>query len=56
MYFVYVGENNVTLDAREYLSYTDAVLHEILRIHSIGPLAAPHTTTCDTTLGTNLYI
>ena len=41
----------MTLEHRSHLNYTDAFLHEVLRMQPIAPLAMPHTTTCDTSVG-----
>ncbi|ESO98973.1 hypothetical protein LOTGIDRAFT_114147 [Lottia gigantea] len=36
---------------RSSLPYTEAVLHESMRICPVAPLSVPHTSQCDTTLG-----
>ncbi|ESO98348.1 hypothetical protein LOTGIDRAFT_231412 [Lottia gigantea] len=40
-----------TLRDRERLPYTEAVLHESLRMHSPAPMGVPHCTTADITIG-----
>ncbi|XP_050395928.1 cytochrome P450 1A1 [Patella vulgata] len=40
-----------TLGDRERLSYTEAVLHESMRLCPVLPIGLPHTTRCDTTIG-----
>lgn len=39
------------LKEKAHLPYCNAVLHEVMRIRPNGPLALPHATTCDTTIG-----
>ena len=41
----------VTLKVKDKLPYTNAVVHEVMRIKPVAPIGLPHTTTCDTTLG-----
>ncbi|XP_050411812.1 steroid 17-alpha-hydroxylase/17,20 lyase isoform X2 [Patella vulgata] len=48
---------------RENLSYTDAVLHEVMRLGTVAPLGVPRNTSCDTTIagydvpeGTTVFI
>ena len=36
---------------RADLAYTEAVLHESMRMASVVPIGLPHSTTCDTMLG-----
>ena len=36
---------------RAELSYTEAVLHESMRLASVAPTGVPHMTTCDTSIG-----
>ena len=36
---------------RPELSYTEAVLHESMRLASVAPTGIPHFTSCDTTIG-----
>ncbi|KAK6186254.1 hypothetical protein SNE40_008325 [Patella caerulea] len=40
-----------TLKDRERMPYTEAVLHESMRLCPVVPLGLPHATRCDTTLG-----
>lgn len=40
-----------SLRHRSELSYTEAVLHESMRLSSIAPTGIPHMTTCDTSVG-----
>ncbi|KAK6186253.1 hypothetical protein SNE40_008324 [Patella caerulea] len=40
-----------TLNDRERLPYTEAVLHESMRLCPVAPLGLPHSTRCDTTIG-----
>ncbi|XP_050395453.1 steroid 17-alpha-hydroxylase/17,20 lyase [Patella vulgata] len=40
-----------TLIDRERLPYTEAVLHESMRLCPVAPLGLPHATRCDTTIG-----
>ncbi|KAK6186245.1 hypothetical protein SNE40_008318 [Patella caerulea] len=40
-----------TLNDRERLPYTEAVLHESMRFCPIAPFGFPHATRCDTTIG-----
>ena len=40
-----------SLRHRSELSYTEAVLHESMRLSSIVPTGIPHMTTCDTSVG-----
>ncbi|XP_050414761.1 cytochrome P450 1A2 [Patella vulgata] len=40
-----------TTSDREGLPYTDAVLHEVMRIGTVAPVGVPHMTSCDTTIG-----
>ncbi|KAK6186251.1 hypothetical protein SNE40_008323 [Patella caerulea] len=40
-----------TLNDRDRLPYTEAVLHESMRICPVAPLGLPHSTRCDTTIG-----
>ncbi|KAK6186247.1 hypothetical protein SNE40_008319 [Patella caerulea] len=40
-----------TLKDRERMPYTEAVLHESMRLCPIGPFGFPHATRCDTTIG-----
>ncbi|KAK6186055.1 hypothetical protein SNE40_008165 [Patella caerulea] len=40
-----------TLRDRERLPYTEAVLHESMRLYPVVPMGLPHTTRCDTTIG-----
>ncbi|XP_067683803.1 steroid 17-alpha-hydroxylase/17,20 lyase-like isoform X1 [Haliotis asinina] len=42
---------NVHVSDRENLPYTDAVVHEVLRMRAVVPIGAPHSTLCDTTVG-----
>ncbi|XP_050395924.1 cytochrome P450 1A1 [Patella vulgata] len=41
----------VTVSSREKLPYTEAVLHESMRICPVVPIGLPHKTRCDVTLG-----
>ena len=40
-----------TLSDRMSLPFVDAFIHETLRMSSIAPMAVPHKTTCDTSIG-----
>ncbi|KAK6186250.1 hypothetical protein SNE40_008322 [Patella caerulea] len=40
-----------TLNDRERMPYTEAVLHESMRLCPVAPLGLPHATRCDTTIG-----
>ncbi|XP_055955296.1 steroid 17-alpha-hydroxylase/17,20 lyase-like [Patella vulgata] len=40
-----------TLRDRDRLPYTEAVLHESMRLCPVVPVGIPHTTRCDTTIG-----
>ncbi|XP_046563662.1 cytochrome P450 1A5-like [Haliotis rubra] len=42
---------NVHVSDRDKLPYTEATLHEIMRIRSVVPSGLPHSTLCDTTVG-----
>ncbi|KAK6175465.1 hypothetical protein SNE40_013925 [Patella caerulea] len=44
-----------TTSDRENLSYTDAVLHEVMRIGTVAPVGVPHMTSCDTTIDNGKY-
>ena len=39
------------LSCRNQLPYTEAALHEVMRLSSVIPLSLPHSTICDTTIG-----
>ncbi|XP_041377607.1 cytochrome P450 1A5-like [Gigantopelta aegis] len=39
------------LSYRNQLPYTEAVLHEVMRLSSVVPLSLPHSTICDTKIG-----
>ncbi|XP_041348374.1 steroid 17-alpha-hydroxylase/17,20 lyase-like isoform X1 [Gigantopelta aegis] len=41
------------LSYRNHLPYTEAVLHEVMRLSSVVPLSLPHCTICDTKIGDN---
>ena len=45
------GTRLLTITDKSRLHYTNAVLHEVMRIRTIVPVAIPHKTTCDTTVG-----
>ena len=36
---------------RSDLAYTEAVLHESMRLATVAPTGVPHVTTCDTSVG-----
>ncbi|XP_067683347.1 steroid 17-alpha-hydroxylase/17,20 lyase-like [Haliotis asinina] len=42
---------NVHVSDREKLQYTDAVVHEVMRMRTVVPTGVPHSTLCDTTVG-----
>ena len=47
-----VGDaGRVTLQLKQQLSYTNAVLHESMRLETVVPIGLPHTTCTDTSLG-----
>ncbi|XP_077982847.1 steroid 17-alpha-hydroxylase/17,20 lyase-like [Glandiceps talaboti] len=47
-----VGQNRrPLLSDKNKLPYCEAVIHEIMRIRTVAPVAVPHTTLCDTTVG-----
>ncbi|KAK6175231.1 hypothetical protein SNE40_013738 [Patella caerulea] len=51
-----VGDDRYpTTSDREGLTYTDAVLHEVMRIGSVAPVGVPHMTSCDTTIENGKY-
>ena len=48
----FVGTSRlVGIADRSKLSYTEATIHEVMRLKTLIPLALPHTATCDTTIG-----
>ncbi|XP_048252723.1 uncharacterized protein LOC124146132 isoform X2 [Haliotis rufescens] len=46
---------NVSLSDRSRLPYTEAVLHETMRIRGIAPMGIPHETLYDTSVGKKVY-
>jgi len=47
-----IGENQmITLEHRGSLPYCEAFIHETMRMSSIAPMAVPHKTTCNTSIG-----
>ncbi|XP_052089952.1 steroid 17-alpha-hydroxylase/17,20 lyase-like isoform X2 [Mytilus californianus] len=47
-----VGKDRLpTVKDRENLSYTEATLHEVMRLGTAVPLGIPHSTICDTRVG-----
>ena len=48
-------KQRVSLAHRENLPYTEAVLHEAMRIYPVAPLALPRETSCDVELRTCMY-
>ena len=50
-HFFVVGKQPLTMADRSQLHYTNAVLHETMRIRTLAPFSLPHKTTCDTTIG-----
>ncbi|XP_071154400.1 steroid 17-alpha-hydroxylase/17,20 lyase-like isoform X1 [Mytilus edulis] len=47
-----VGKNRLPgVKDRENLSYTEATLHEVMRLGLAVPVGVPHSTLCDTTVG-----
>ncbi|XP_071084153.1 cytochrome P450 1A5-like isoform X1 [Haliotis cracherodii] len=42
---------NVHVSDRDRLPYTEAVLHEVMRMRTVVPAGIPHSTLCDTTVG-----
>lgn len=52
IYYVYPGiDCQVTLEMRNSLHYTQAVLNEVMRLSPLSPMAFPHETLKDTTVG-----
>ncbi|ESO91392.1 hypothetical protein LOTGIDRAFT_228827 [Lottia gigantea] len=45
------GGRFLTTDDRKHLAYTDAVLHEVMRLGPVAPLGVGHRVSCDVTLG-----
>lgn len=45
-----VGDSEIGMHHRSQLPYTEAVLHEALRMYPAGPLGVPRATSCDVTL------
>ena len=45
------GKQPLTMNDRSKLHYTNAVLHETMRIRTLVPLSVPRKTTCDTSIG-----
>ena len=45
------GKQPLTMADRSKLHYTNAVLHETMRIRTLVPLGVPRKTTCDTSIG-----
>ncbi|ESO99398.1 hypothetical protein LOTGIDRAFT_158485 [Lottia gigantea] len=45
------GGHCLKMDDRQHLAYTDAVLHEVMRLGSVAPLGVGHKVSCDITLG-----
>ena len=41
---------------RSDLAYTEAVLHESMRLATVAPTGLPHVTNCDTSVGKNYAI
>ena len=53
---LFVGQDGmIKLSDRARLPYTEAVLHETLRMRPVAPLGLPHTTACDTKLRKYCY-
>ncbi|CAG2206620.1 Cytochrome P450 2C29,Cytochrome P450 1B1,Cytochrome P450 2C31,Cytochrome P450 2B4,Cytochrome P450 2F2,Cytochrome P450 2K4,Cytochrome P450 2C13, male-specific,Cytochrome P450 2C7,Steroid 17-alpha-hydroxylase/17,20 lyase,Cytochrome P450 2B1,Cytochrome P450 2C40,Cytochrome P450 2U1,Cytochrome P450 2S1,Cytochrome P450 2C39,Methyl farnesoate epoxidase,Cytochrome P450 2C27,Cytochrome P450 2C37,Cytochrome P450 2J6,Cytochrome P450 2D15,Cytochrome P450 2C11,Cytochrome P450 2A10,Cytochrome P450 2C38,Cytochrome P450 len=47
-----VGKDRLpTIKDRENLSYTEATLHEAMRLGTVVPVGLPHSTMCDTKVG-----
>ncbi|XP_076079551.1 steroid 17-alpha-hydroxylase/17,20 lyase-like isoform X3 [Mytilus galloprovincialis] len=47
-----VGKDRLpTITDREHLSYTEATLHEAMRLGTVVPVGLPHSTMCDTKVG-----
>ena len=46
-----IGSREIKLSDRPNLPYTEAVLHEAMRLRTVAPLSIPHTTTCETNIG-----
>ena len=44
----------VTLKLKDQLVYTNAVLHESMRLKTVVPVGFPHLTTRDTSLGIDI--
>ncbi|XP_041348377.1 steroid 17-alpha-hydroxylase/17,20 lyase-like [Gigantopelta aegis] len=44
-------DGTMLMSYRNHLPYTEAVLHEVMRLSSVVPLSLPHTTICDTKIG-----
>lgn len=52
LFFSIIGKDRLpALKDRDALSYTEATLHEVMRLGTVLPLGLAHATLCDTQVG-----